>query len=54
MTALQLADVLIAMAQAFEKRETSDRSSYDHYTIKFALIAGAEKCLEIATKETEL
>lgn len=51
-TPAQLGLVLITMADSVAKRDGQRGADFAHYSLKFALIAGAEKCIEIADKET--
>ena len=49
--ATTLALVLTEMATAVSKRDGMPQADFAHYSLKFALIAGAEKALEIAKSE---
>lgn len=53
MTALEVAAVLTSMADSVHKRDGHPNAGYAHYSLKFALLAGAEKALEIAAKQAE-
>jgi hypothetical protein len=53
MTPTQLANVLLAMATSCANRDGHPNADYAHYSLKFALIAGAEKCIEMAKEEVD-